>query len=149
MLIGFECFFGCLWLCLINTEGNDTKNACTGGAYVRGTYTGGVCIRGACIRVIFIKGTCYVRSIGIKGTDMKRACIQGTCLCNTCLGSAYTRGTSARVIYAGSACIESIGTIKHFGIHLQSSQIIEVGRYGTKLETGIGAGWWSLRLLRI
>lgn len=54
---------------------------------------------------------------------------------NTNIGNACTKGTYAKKTYARGTCIRdvcanSIDTIKHLKIHLQSSQISEVKLFG-------------------
>lgn len=87
------------------------------------------------------------------------------------IGSSYTRDTCAnrdtstrkafsvrdacvKDIFVTSICAESTSArsanaLKHSEVHLQSFWISELKLFGIRLETKIGAGWWSLHLLQI
>lgn len=97
---------------------------CTRAAGTRSDYTGSFCAmdagtKGACTKSAYTKNAC------IKGTCVEGASIKGVCAKNVCVRNAY---------------IKIIGAVKRLGIYLQSSQILEVGQYGTRLKTGIEAG---------
>lgn len=107
ILIGFECFFGCLWSCLIDTKGADTENTCIGGAFIRNTSARGVHNKSACIGVVFVKNT-YT----------KRTCIWDICFHNAFSKTIYTRGACTKDVYTESTCIKNISIVKCLEIHL-------------------------------
>ena len=76
---------------------------------------------------------CFLRpgSFTIKGANAKNACIGSA-------DSTYTRDA-----YAELSCDKGAGgvsAVKSLGIHLQSSQILELRQYSTILETGVRTG---------
>lgn len=70
---------------------------------------------------------------GAKGDDIRSACTENTCSVGVpCAGGIYIGDACAR-----NAC--NVGTVKRLGIHLQSSQILEVRLFSTGLKTRVGA----------
>lgn len=112
------------------------------GADIEGTGTESAGIKSICIRDICIKGTSIIGAYIEASTSSNTICTRVASIESTCIRVPYIEGfpiegTCVRDIYAWNLniCIESIDTIEYSKMHLQSSLILKVGWYSTRLKT--------------
>lgn len=60
---------------------------------------------------------------------------------NACIGSSYAKSAYNGVASDKNICVKSVCSIEHLGMYSQSFWILEPNLFGTRLETGVGAGW--------